>query len=139
MSEGLEALHHPRIKSAQVDISAEGKHGIGYMFFGDTKQYATIEKDLRAYELAISFIDCVADSFKENDLEELEDKITKTCKALEIIDNGIEFQFLEKKENNQIKYIVRLINFDNPSQCFEWDMEKEKYDLLKEVLLWKLS
>ena len=56
-------------------------------------------------------------------------------KALEIINDNIEFQFLEKKENNQVRYIVRLINFDNPSQCFEWDMEKEKYDLLKEVLL----
>lgn len=60
--------------------------------------------------------------------------IEQELKALEIINDNIDFQFLEKKENNQIRYIVRLINFDNPSHCFEWDMEKEKYDLLKEVL-----
>ena len=50
MSEGLEALHHPRIKSARVDISAEGKHDIAYMFFDDTKQYAAIEKELEEAE-----------------------------------------------------------------------------------------
>lgn len=48
MSKGLEALHHLRIKSAKVDISAEGKHDIAYMFFEDTKQYATIEQELKA-------------------------------------------------------------------------------------------
>lgn len=47
---GLEALHHPRIKSAQVDIGAEGKRGIAYMFFDDTKQYAAIEKALEQAE-----------------------------------------------------------------------------------------
>lgn len=50
MSEGLEALHNPRIKSAKVDISAEGKHDIAYMFFDDTKQYAAIENELKEYE-----------------------------------------------------------------------------------------
>lgn len=49
MSEGLEALHHPRIKSARVDISAEGKHNIAYMHFDDTKQYAAIENELKDY------------------------------------------------------------------------------------------
>ena len=51
MSKGLEALHLPRIKSARVDISAEGKHDIAYMFFDDTKQYAAIEKELKALEI----------------------------------------------------------------------------------------
>ena len=31
MSEGLAALHHPRIELAKIDISAEGKQGIAYM------------------------------------------------------------------------------------------------------------
>lgn len=63
------------------------------------------------------------------------DIVEKELKAFEILDNNIEFQFLERKENNKVKYIVRLINFDNPTQLFEWDIEKEQYDLLKEVLL----
>ena len=50
MSKGLEALHHPRIKTAKVDISAEGKHDIAYMFFDDTKQYTAIEKELKQAE-----------------------------------------------------------------------------------------
>lgn len=51
MNEGLEALHHPRIKSARVDISAEGKHDIAYMRFDDTKQYTAIENELKEYEM----------------------------------------------------------------------------------------
>lgn len=48
---GLEALHHPRIELAMIDISAEGKHGIGYMPFFETKQYTTVEKELKALEI----------------------------------------------------------------------------------------
>ena len=51
MSRGLEALHHPRIKSAKVDISSEGKHDIAYMLFDYTKQYAIIEKELTALDI----------------------------------------------------------------------------------------
>ena len=51
MSEGLESLHHPRIELAKIDISAEGKQDIAYMPFYKTKQYAAIEKELKALEL----------------------------------------------------------------------------------------
>ena len=51
MSEGLEALHHPRIGLAKIDISAEGKQDIAYMPFYKTKQYAAIEKELEAFEI----------------------------------------------------------------------------------------
>lgn len=51
MIKGLEALHHPRIKTANVDISAEGKHDIAYMLFDYTKQYAIIEKELKALDI----------------------------------------------------------------------------------------
>ena len=50
MGEGLNALHNQKIKSAKVDISAEGKHDIAYKFFGETKQYSIIEKELKASE-----------------------------------------------------------------------------------------
>lgn len=49
MSKGLEALYHPRIKLAKVDISTEGKHNIAYMLFDNTKQYAVIEQELKEY------------------------------------------------------------------------------------------
>lgn len=51
MSKGLEALHHPRIELAQIDISAEGKHDIAYMPFYKTKQYTAIENELKALEI----------------------------------------------------------------------------------------
>lgn len=51
MSKGLEALHHPRIELAKIDISVEGKHDIAYMPFYKTKQYAAIEKELKAFEI----------------------------------------------------------------------------------------
>ena len=51
MSKGLDALHHPRIGIAKIDISTEGKHGIGYMPFYRTKQYAAIEEELKALEI----------------------------------------------------------------------------------------
>lgn len=50
MSKGLEALHHPRIELAKIDISAEGKHDIAYMPFYKTKQYGTIENELKECE-----------------------------------------------------------------------------------------
>lgn len=52
MSKGLEALHHPRIELAKIDISAEGLHDIAYMPFYKTKQYTAIEKELKAFEIA---------------------------------------------------------------------------------------
>ena len=36
MTKGLEALHHPRVELASIDISAEGKQDIGYMPFYKT-------------------------------------------------------------------------------------------------------
>ena len=55
MSKGLEALHHPRIELAKIDISAESKHDIAYMPFYKTKQYVTIEKELKALEILKAF------------------------------------------------------------------------------------
>lgn len=46
MSKGLEALHHPRIELARIDISTEGLHDIAYMPFYKTKQYTAIEEEL---------------------------------------------------------------------------------------------
>ena len=50
MIKGLDALHHPRIELANVDISAKGKHDIAYMPFYKTKQYSAIEKELVAID-----------------------------------------------------------------------------------------
>ena len=47
---GLEALHHPRIELAKIDISVEGKQDMGYMPFYKTKQYSIIEKELKEYK-----------------------------------------------------------------------------------------
>ena len=51
MSRGLEALHHPRIELANIDISVEGKKDIAHMPFYKTKQYTAIEKELNALKI----------------------------------------------------------------------------------------
>lgn len=115
MSKGLEALHHPRIELAQIDISAEGKHDIAYMPFYKTKQYADIENELKEYErLKEDIKKC--DCWKEH-------------KALEIVRNRIidmhDFLVYHTYSSfNQRRTLRGLI-----------PIPKEEYDLVKEVLL----
>ena len=61
--------------------------------------------------------------------------IEQQLKALEILYNGLEFHFKVRKTKEGTRYIVKIVNFDTPSQSFTWDMTKEEYDSLKEVLL----
>lgn len=60
MSKGLEALHHPRIELAKIDISVEGKHDIAYMLFYKTKQYTAIKKELKAFEIVEKFVKSIS-------------------------------------------------------------------------------
>ena len=118
-NEGLQALHHPRIKSAKVDISVEGKHDIAYMFFDDTKQYAAIEKDLKRLEqLEIMYSNCVIEGAKQK-------------KELEIIKKKQVNIFLFKeccKNKWKMPYSY------NQSQNKRRQLNEEECDLLKEVL-----
>ena len=126
MSKGLEALHHPRIELAKIDISAEGKHDIAYMPFYKTNQYTAIEKELKEYESYKTFIDNVKNGsivFTPKDTWEEE---RKKLKALEII-----------------KRIVKIVDYSDHTiangnliilQGGEIKTQEE-YDLLKEVLL----
>ena len=132
MSEGLEALHHPRIKSAKVDISLEGKHGIAYMFFGDTKQYAAIENELKDYDYWVNFVKCYGD-VKAEDLRRFihngwvwEQSGYKKDKALEIIVNKkVDVDRLSDAiQRNDLSYY----NY----YCYEL-LTEEEYDLLQEV------
>ena len=152
MSKGLDALHHPRIKSAKIDISAEGKHGIAYMFFDDTKQYAAIEKELTEYDLLKEH----ANKYEANNLDEImrlihngwvyERKESKQEKALEIIkEKKVNVPSLITLFKSQTKYedYEQLWNNDIRWQLTKnWDIQfsrkkltQEEYDLLEEVLL----
>ena len=75
---------------------------------------------------------------KNVDNEILKDSASTIEKALKVLDyfeDSIDFQFWEKKERNITRYFIRLVNAHTPSQYFEWELLKEEYDLLKEVLL----
>lgn len=109
MIKGLEALHHPRIKLAKVDISAEGKHDIAYMFFDDTKQYAVIEKELKALVIVKNkgvFVHLLQQS-----------QNVKGYNSLMII-------AFKKMAEKDYKGVVE-----------KFCLTEEEYDLLKEVLL----
>ena len=111
MSKGLEALHHPRIKSEKVDISAEGKHDIAYMFFDDTKQYTAIEKELKAFDI-IKNKGVNVGNFKDM-LEDWKD-ITFENYIRYRVENGYELQ-------NDYDFETKPLT-------------EEEFDLLKEVL-----
>lgn len=138
MSQGLDALHHPRIKSAQVDISVEGKLGIGYMSFGDTKQYAAIENELKEYEYWSNLVKCYGD-VKTEDLQRFihngwvyDQSGYKKDKALEIIKNKDVNVFLFKEccvNKWKMPYSYNQ-SFNKRKQLTE-----EEYDILREVLL----
>ena len=80
-----------------------------------------IEKELIVKELAIDFIDRIADLFGTHDLEELEDKIVKQKKVLKTI---------KKAFKSSSTYTYKL---KDSLEC-GWITE-EDYDLLEEVLL----
>lgn len=121
MSKGLEALRHPRIKSARVDISAEGKHDIAYMHFDDTKQYAAIEKELKDY-YALK---------KECD----EAKWYQEHKAFEIIKEkkvNVSLLLHTKDYYDYNDHVVRAqIYLQSNAEC----LTQEEWSFLKEVLL----
>ena len=123
MSKGLEALHHPRIELAKIDISAKGKHDIAYMFFNKTKQYSAIKQDLEDYEEmkhSFNIITC-----ENGDL-------LKYKRALDIIKELFDFDFALRFPNNQP--MLRITN-KLTKEYWEIRLEQEEYDLLKEVLL----
>ena len=135
MSKGLEALHHPRIELAKIDISAEGKHDIAYMPFYKTKQYAAIEEELKDYE----WVKEHANKYEADTLDEImrlihngwvyERKENKQGQALEIIkEKGIILQFIKET------YTVEQYNA-GVSGTLVKPLTQEEYELLKEVLL----
>ena len=146
MSEGLEALHHPRIKSAKVDISAEGKHGIAYMFFGDTKQYAAIENELKEYEYWSNLVKCYGD-IKAEDLRRFihngwawEQSGYKKDKAFDIIKTKkVDVcSFINYFVEHNDPYETYVLYFENPIEIdygviSEELLTEEEFDLLKEV------
>ena len=89
MSEGLEALHHPRIKSAKVDISAEGKHDIAYKFFSTTKQYAAIENELKDKEKQGHYIETLEDR-----LNNVETTCARYKQVLENIEESLKYGYV---------------------------------------------
>ena len=119
MSKGLEALEEIK----------KGKTVVPYRYIQDeySNEINTIKKELRAGEIAINFIDRIADLFKEYDLEELEDKIIKTKKAFEIIkEKAVDIIALE------ISIDLKQYNCKEDGRC---PLAQEEYILLKEVLL----
>ena len=106
MSKGLEALHHPRIELAKIDISAEGKHGIAYMPFYKTKQYAAIEQELKEKDelaQALSIVTC-----ENGDLLKYKRALGILVKVFkeEINTNYLVLDYLTQEENDLLKEVL---------------------------------
>lgn len=136
MSKGLEAFkvvcddYHTLVVryyyASNIDKIERNK-----MYYNNKEEMAIVEKELKAGEIAIGFIDNIANEFDEHDLDELTDKVVKTKKALEIIKELFEFDFALRFPNNQP---MIMITNKYGGSYFEIPISKEKYDALKEVL-----
>ncbi len=130
MRKGLEALHHPRIELAKIDISVEGKHDIAYMPFYKTKQYTAIEKELKEYEMEHTLRIRLENANYELVREKQENE--RKLKALEII------RKFAKSINLKYIFCDDLVILIIGGDEFEWQYKcktQEEYNLLREVLL----
>lgn len=101
----------------------------------DEQDFKIIEKELKANEIAINFIDNIADEFEEHDLDELTDKIIKTKKALGIIKEKKVIVSLLFTTQNYRDYNVQICYDPYYKQQNAKCLELEEYDFLKEELL----
>lgn len=117
MSKGLEALKEIAIQNVEAIIGKQEPlrtQKINELL--NTKQFKTIEKELKEYEGAKNHIEALHKERVENSLK---------LKALEIIKNALGIHLVETIGN---KYYIEITGEDIIGLC------KKNYELLKEVL-----